>query len=133
MLGSRGLVAFDLDGPGGRYCSWVKRRHNSNFSLLKVDFWHGTFSHQCWDPDCKSKYQRLWNTHDYRLPDALLHYRHLFLDPEEFDPCLEAFLVPHDGGGCVTGKPSGSKQQPSVAPEFPKVPAGAPCPLPTAA
>lgn len=90
-------MAFDLDGPGGRYCTWEKRCHRSNFTLLKVDFWHGTFAHQCWDPTCKAKYQRLWNSHDYKLPEALQHYQDLFTDPEEFDPHLEDFLVATDG------------------------------------
>lgn len=114
VLGSRGLVAFDLDGPGGRYCSWEKKCHRSNFSLLKVDFWHGTFAHQCWDPVCKSKYQRLWNVHNYQLPDALQRYQHLFQDPEEFDPNLEELLVASDGGsvakqlaGLRSGPPAG--------------------------
>jgi hypothetical protein len=97
VLGSRGLVAFDLDGPAGHYCSWEQRCHRSNFSLLKADFWYGTFAHQCWDPQCKRKYQHLWNAHTHRLPDALQQCNHLFEDPEEFDPHLEEFMAASDG------------------------------------
>lgn len=142
VLGSRGLVAFDLDGPGGKYCSWEKRYHHSNFTLLKVDFWHGTFAHQCWDPVCKSKYQRRWNSHDYQLPDALQRHSHLFQEPEQFDPCLEEFLVSSNGrdmadeiaedpvavSRSTTAAVSAALQAVSVlpaAPSSPELPAGA--------
>jgi hypothetical protein len=97
VLGSRGLVAFDLDGAAAHYCSWEQRCHRNNFTLLKADFWYGTFAHQCWDPVCKAKFQRLWNVHDYILPAPLHGQRHLFEQPDDLDPLLEELLVSTDG------------------------------------
>lgn len=102
MLNAHGLVSIDLCAPPGsqaaNYCIWERRFHKSNFSMLKADFWFGTFTLHCWDPECRKRHAWEWYVHPFAMPPPLQQGKPLFEEPPKVDQEeLHEFLVYSDG------------------------------------
>ena len=102
MLNSHGLVSFDLCAPPGsraaNYCMWEHRFHKHNFSMIKADFWYGTFTVHCWDLACRNKHAWEWFVHPFSTPWHLRDGRTLFDEPPKLDEDdIQSMLVYADG------------------------------------
>eukprot|EP00892_Ulva_mutabilis_P003482 jgi/Ulvmu1/1505/UM011_0235.1 len=102
VLSDHGLVSFDLCAPPGsraaNYCMWEQRFHKSNFTMLKVDFWYGTCTVHCWDPECRKKHSGEWFAHLFWIPQHLRSGKALFDEPPTLDgEELRDMLVYADG------------------------------------
>lgn len=102
MLNAYGLVSIDLCAPTGsqaaNYCIWEQRFHKSNFSMLKADFWYGTFTLHCWDPECRKRHAWEWYIHPFAMPPQLQQGKPLFEEPPKLDQEeVQEYLVYADG------------------------------------
>lgn len=66
--------------------------------MLKADFWYGTFTVHCWDPECRKKHAWEWYVHPFLMPSHLRRDQDLFDEPPKLDEeALQHMLVYADG------------------------------------